>query len=62
LRHDAAARVSRSNVEHGGLCWLAGHVATAFAEFFFSRARDVYPKYDFARMDENEFGATAQLD
>ena len=36
--------------------------AKAFEEFFFSRARDVYPKYDFARMDDNEFGATLRLD
>jgi hypothetical protein len=41
---------------------LRPRAATAFAEFFFSRARDVYPKYDFARMDDAEFGATAQLD
>jgi molybdate transport system substrate-binding protein len=35
---------------------------TAFDEFFFSRARDVYPRYDFARMNEDEFGATLALD
>jgi hypothetical protein len=29
----------------------------AFDEFFFSRARDVYPRYDFARMNDDEFGA-----
>jgi len=34
----------------------------AFEEFFFSRARDVYPKYDFARMGDDEFGATLRLD
>jgi len=34
----------------------------AFDEFFFSRARDVYPQYDFARMDDAEFGATLGLD
>lgn len=34
----------------------------AFDEFFFSRARDVYPKYDFARMDDGEFGAMLSLD
>jgi hypothetical protein len=34
----------------------------AFEEFFFSRARDVYPKYDFARMDDAEFGAPLRLD
>ena len=33
----------------------------AFDEFFFSRARDVYPRYDFARMNDNEFGATLAL-
>jgi hypothetical protein len=34
----------------------------AFDEFFFSRARDVYPRYDFARMNDTEFGATFGLD
>jgi hypothetical protein len=34
----------------------------AFEEFFFTRARDVYPRYDFARMNDNEFGATVELD
>jgi Bacterial extracellular solute-binding protein len=34
----------------------------AFDEFFFSRARDVYPQYDFARMNDDEFGATLELD
>jgi hypothetical protein len=34
----------------------------AFDEFFFSRARDVYPQYDFARMNDNEYGATVALD
>jgi hypothetical protein len=34
----------------------------AFEEFFFSRARDVYPRYDFARMNDDEFGATLALD
>src|SRR6516162_7851359 len=33
----------------------------AFDEFFFSRARDVYPRYDFAPMNDNEFGATLAL-
>jgi Bacterial extracellular solute-binding protein len=41
---------------------LRPRAATAFEEFFFSRARDVYPKYDFARMAEDEFGATLRLD
>jgi hypothetical protein len=34
----------------------------AFEEFFFSRARDVYPKYDFARMNDDEYGATLTLE
>jgi hypothetical protein len=34
----------------------------AFEEFFFARARDVYPKYDLARMSDDEFGATLGLD
>jgi hypothetical protein len=38
------------------------HSLRAFEEFFFSRARDVYPRYDFARMNEDEFGATLGLD
>ncbi len=34
----------------------------AFDEFFFGRARDVYPKYDFVRMNDDEYGATVALD
>jgi hypothetical protein len=34
----------------------------AFEEFFFSRARDVYPRYDLARMSEEEYGASVALD
>ena len=34
----------------------------AFEEFFFSRARDVYPRYDFARMSDEEYGAPMALD
>jgi len=34
----------------------------AFEEFFFSQARDVYPSYDFARMHDDEYGATLALD
>jgi len=34
----------------------------AFDEFFFSRARDVYRRYDFAHMNDEEFGATLWLD
>ena len=30
----------------------------AFEEFFFRRARDVYPRYDFARMNDDEYRAT----
>jgi accessory colonization factor AcfC len=36
--------------------------ANAFEEFFFSRARDVYPRYDFAPMNDDEFGTTLKLD
>ena len=36
--------------------------ARAFEEFFFGLARDVYPRYDFARMNDEEFGATLGLD
>jgi hypothetical protein len=41
---------------------LRARAAKAFEEFFFARAREVYPRYDFARMDDNEFGATLGLD
>jgi hypothetical protein len=34
----------------------------AFDEFFFSRARDVYPRYDFVSMNDDEFGTTLVLD
>jgi len=34
----------------------------AFEAFFFSRAKDVYPNYDFARMGEDEFGAILKLE
>jgi hypothetical protein len=34
----------------------------AFEEFFFSQTRDVYPRYDLARMNDDEFGATLGLD
>jgi hypothetical protein len=34
----------------------------AFEEFFFSRARDVYPRYDMARMSDEEYAATLVLD
>jgi extracellular solute-binding protein len=41
---------------------LRPRAAKAFDEFFFSRARDVYPRYDFARMDDDKFGAVLKLD
>jgi hypothetical protein len=41
---------------------LRARATKAFDEFFFSRARDVYPRYDFARMNDDEFGATLRLD
>jgi hypothetical protein len=41
---------------------LRARAMKAFDEFFFSRARDVYPQYDFARMDDAEFGAVLGLD
>jgi len=34
----------------------------AFEEFFFARARDMYPRYDFARMSDDEYGAPMSLD
>jgi hypothetical protein len=33
-----------------------------FDEFFFAQARDVYPRYDFVRMNDDEFGRTVSLD
>jgi hypothetical protein len=41
---------------------LRPRAVTAFEEFFFGRARDVYPRYDFARMNDDEYGATLTLD
>src|SRR6266571_72523 len=34
----------------------------AFEEFFFSRAREVYTRYDLARMTDDEYGAALALD
>jgi extracellular solute-binding protein len=34
----------------------------AFDEFYFGRAKDTYPKYDFARMNDDEFEATLDFD
>jgi hypothetical protein len=41
---------------------LRARAAKAFEEFFFSRAREVYPRHDFARMSDDEYGATLALD
>jgi hypothetical protein len=41
---------------------LRPRAAKAFEEFFFSRARDIYPRYDLARMSDDEYGATLTLD
>src|SRR5262249_22575351 len=40
---------------------LRSRAMKAFEEFFLSRARDVYPRYDFARMNEDEYGALLTL-
>jgi extracellular solute-binding protein len=41
---------------------LRARAMQAFDEFFFSRAQDVYPRYEFARMSEEAFGALVDLD
>ena len=41
---------------------LRPRAVKAFDEFFFSRARDVYPRHDFARMADDEYGRTVALD
>jgi hypothetical protein len=41
---------------------LRPHALKAFEDFFFGRARDVYPKYDLARMNDTEFAAPMELD
>ena len=41
---------------------LRARACRAFEEFFFARARDVYPRYDFARMSDDEYGANLMLD
>jgi hypothetical protein len=41
---------------------LRPRALAAFEEFFFSRARDIYPRYDFTRMDDDEFATTVRLD
>ena len=40
---------------------LRPEAANAFEKFFFSRARDVYPQYDFARMSDDEYGVALAL-
>ena len=40
---------------------LRPRATKAFNEFFFGRAKDVYPKYDFARMRDDEYGAALTL-
>jgi hypothetical protein len=40
---------------------LRPRAAQGFEEFFFSQARDVYPRYDFARMADDEYGAALAL-
>jgi len=40
---------------------LRPRAVRAFEEFFFSRARDVYPRYEFARMSDDEYGAPLVL-
>jgi hypothetical protein len=34
----------------------------AFEEFFFSRARELYPRHDLARMNDDEYGTILSLD
>jgi hypothetical protein len=41
---------------------LRARAMQAFDEFFFSRARSVYPQYDFARMNDDEYGAPLPLE
>jgi len=36
--------------------------AKAFSTFFLGAAREVYPRYGFAMMDEAEFGKTIRLE
>jgi len=43
-------------------CPLRSRAAQGFEDFFFSRARDVYPRHDFARMADDEYGGALALD
>jgi hypothetical protein len=40
---------------------LRALAAKAFAEFFFTVAREIYPRYGFAVLGEDEFGAPLTL-
>jgi hypothetical protein len=40
---------------------LRPRAAQGFEDFFSSQARDVYPRYDFARMADDEYGAALAL-
>ena len=40
---------------------LRPRAVKAFEEFFFGRAKDVYPRYDFARMNDDDYGASLGL-
>ena len=40
---------------------LRSRAVGAFEEFFFNRARDIYPRYDFAHMSDEEYGAALTL-
>src|SRR5499427_6095842 len=40
---------------------LRARVVKALDEFFFGRAKDVYPRYGFARMNDDEYGASFAL-
>jgi hypothetical protein len=44
--------------QHSNIDALRPRASGAFEEFFFSRAREVYPRDDFARMNDDEFGAS----
>jgi Bacterial extracellular solute-binding protein len=41
---------------------LRAQAAKAFTEFFIGVAREIYPRYGFATMNEVEFGASVRLD
>jgi len=40
---------------------LRPRAVKAFDEFFFSRAKDLYPRYDFAQMNDDEYAAPLVL-